>query len=348
MGDLKPPSSGIGKRSTISDVARQAGVSIGTVSRVLNNARNVRSALRERVLAASAALNYQPDSLAQGMRSKKTGVIGVVVPDLHNPLSSASVIGVEEELTRARFTQFVANSRYDRTREASVLDEFARRRVDGIIAILARDSDPSTIEQVHRLPMPLVLLEREIEGFDTVRTDQIAGTYRAARHLLSLGHRRIALITVPTANMSGRNRLEGYAKALGDVAVEVSDELIGMDGYTRDYALDAAYSMLSGRDRPTAMIVSGGMLAGVLDATRQLNLTIPEQLSIISLGDTELAGLIQPGITAIRYDWAESGRAAVRLLLSRIDSSRSEPKRMILPYEFVRRESCIEFAATRL
>ncbi|WP_246681254.1 LacI family DNA-binding transcriptional regulator [Mesorhizobium sp. B2-6-1] len=331
------------KRATISDVARKADVSIGTVSRVLNEARNVRPALRQRVLAAAAELSYRPDGLAQGMRSKKTLVIGVVVPNFQNPLSSEAVVGIEEELTRLGYTQFLANSRYDRAREENILKEFARRRVDGIIAILSRDDDPETTAQVRGLPMPLVLLEREIgTTFDAVWTDQIAGTYRATRYLLSLGHRDIALVTVPANNMSGRHRRQGYEMALADAGISVREELIGMQGYTRGYALDTAYSILSMRGRPTALIVSGGMLAGVLEATRQLNLAIPDQLSLISLGDTELAGLMRPGITAIRYDWAETGRVAARLVVDRLKGVRSEAGRFIVPYEFIRRESCLD------
>lgn len=332
-------------RATISDVARRAGVSIGTVSRVLNKARNVQPALQRRVLDAAAALDYRPDSFAQGMRSKKTHVVGVIVPDLRNPLSSEAVAGVEEELTQQGYTFFLANSRYERGREENIIAEFSRRRVDGVIAILARDQDPRTVDQLRALPMPVVLLEREIDAeFDAVRTDQVEGAYRATRYLLALGHRRIALITVPTDNMSGRYRLQGYSDALADVGVEVNEELVRMAGYTRDYAVDAAYSVLSMRGKPTALIVSGGMLPGVLDATRQLNLSIPRELSLVALGDTELAALMRPGITAIRYDWAQTGRVAARLAIARIGGSQSPPERVIVPYEFILRESCRELA----
>lgn len=276
-------------------------------------------------------------------RSKKTHVIGVIVPDLRHPLSSEAVAGVEEEITRQGYTFFLANSRYERGREENIINEFARRRVDGVIAILARDQDPRTVEQLRRLPMPVVLLEREIgEEFDAVRTDQVEGTYRATRYLLALGHRRIAIITVPTDNMSGRYRFQGYANALSDVGVPVAGELVRMEGYTRDYAVDAAYAVLSMRNKPTALIVSGGMLSGVLDATRQLNLSIPGQLSLVALGDTELAALMRPGITAIRYDWAETGRVAARLAISRIGGSETPLERLIVPYELILRESCAQ------
>jgi len=282
------------------------------------------------------------------MRSKKTHVIGVIVPDLRNPLSSEAVTGVEEELTRQGYTFFLANSRYDRERETKVFEEFVRRRVDGVIAILARDSDPATVEELRKMPMPVVLLEREIgTEFNAVRTDQIAGTYRATRYLLSLGHRRISLVTVPPDNMSGRYRFEGYANALADVGESVAEELVKVSGYTREYALDAAYSVLSMRNGPTAIIVSGGMLAGVLEAATQLNLTIPDQLSLVALGDTELAALMRPGITAIRYDWAETGRVAARLAVGQADRVAAQTTRVIVPYEFIRRESCLELAMAR-
>jgi LacI family transcriptional regulator len=341
----KPP--GKSPRATISDVARHADVSIGTVSRVLNKARNVKPALQRRVLDAAAALDYQPDSLAQGMRSKKTHVVGVIVPDLRNPLSSESVAGIEAALTEQGFAFFLANSRYELDREDNILNEFVRRRVDGVIAILSRDQDPRTVTKLRQLPMPVVLLEREIgTEFDAVRTDQVQGTYRATRYLAALGHRRIALITVPADNMSGRYRLQGYAEALADVGADVNDELVHMGGYTREYAVNAAYAVLSMRNKPTALVVSGGMLAGVLDAMRQLNLSIPEELSVVVLGDTELAALTRPGITAIRYDWAETGRVAAGLAISRIGGSDTPPQQAIVPHEFILRESCRKIDAT--
>lgn len=331
------------RRTTINDVAKRADVSIGTVSRVLNNVRNVEPALRDRVLQAANELKYQPDIAAQSMRSKHTRVIGVLMPDFQNPLAAAAVAGIEHELANSGYTLFLANSRYDRKREERILHEFTQRRVDGIIAMVAQDNDATTMEQLQNLPMPVVLLEREMDkDIDSVRTNQIEGAYRATRYLLGMGHKRIGFITVPLSIMSGRHRLLGYERAFADIKQEVDRDIVKTGGHSRAYALEAAYSILTSPNPPTALMVSGGLLAGTLEATRQLHLSIPERLSLIVLGDTELAALTAPPITAIRYDWAEAGHVAGRLILSRIAGDITEKvKQLVVPYEFLIRQSCV-------
>jgi LacI family transcriptional regulator len=330
-------------RATINDVARRANVSIGTVSRVLNNVRNVRAPLRDRVLKAVEELNYQPDFVAQSMRSKQTRVIGVVLPEFRNPLAAAVAFGVEQELASSGYTIFLANSRYDRAREERILDEFQRRRVDGIIAMIAYDEDPETIAQLKQLKVPLVLIEREMDlDADSVRTNQIDGAYRATRYLIGLGHTRIGFVSVPFTNLSGRHRFRGFEKAFQDTKHELPQDLVRSGGYQHDYSLEAAYSILTSEKPPTAILVSGGLLSGVLEASRMLHLSIPEELSIVCLGDTELAALTVPAITSVRYDWAETGHVAARLIVARIAGDQTERvRKVVVPYEFLIRQSCM-------
>lgn len=330
-------------RPTINDVARRAQVSIGTVSRVLNNVRNVEPGLRQRVMVAAEELGYRPDIAAQSMRSKQTRVIGVLLPEFTNPLAAAVVSGVEQELANSGYTLFLANSRYDADREGRILDEYIGRRVDGIIAMVALDEDPATIDRLRRLTVPLVLIEREMDiPADSVRTNQIDGGYRATRYLIGMGHRRIGLITVPLTNLSGRHRLKGFENAFRDTGLEVPTDIVRTGGYQHAYALEAAYSVLTAPNPPTAVVVSGGLLSGVLEAARQLHLSIPAQLSLVSLGDTELAALTVPPVTAIRYDWAETGHVAARLMVDRITGDLLDPpKRVVVPYEFILRQSCV-------
>lgn len=335
-------------RATISDVARRAGVSIGTVSRSLNGVRNVRPALRTRVFEAVEALGYAPDAAARSMRSRQSRAIGVVVPDFQNPLTSAAVAGIEDELAGQGFTLLLASSRYDVRREDHILGEFERRRVDGVVAMVARDEDPACIHRLRRLSIPFVLLEREIgQEFDAVRTDQVAGTYRATRFLIGLGHVRIGLVTVPQTNMSGRHRVLGFRKALGDTGLPFPDDLVRSDGFGRAYALEAVYAALIAKRRATALLVSGGFLGGALEAAGQLNFAIPANLSLITLGDTELATVTRPGITAVSYDWAATGRRAARLLVQRIGGRSGPTIRDVVPHEFVMRSSCAERTGSR-
>lgn len=330
------------RRTTIADVGKRAGVSIGTVSRVLNNAPNVEPNLRERVLEAVRELNYQPDIAARSMRMGRTMTIGVVIPDVQNPLSYAAVSGLEEALAERGYTIFLANSRYDEKKEALILQEFVQRRVDGIIATLARDTDSSAIRRIVEMGVPLVLLERESSvEVDAVHTNQIEGTYRATRYLLGMGHERIGLLTVPTTVLSGRHRLLGFEKAFADLGKTADAGLVRVDGYGDRYAIDAAYSILSASPPPTALVVSGALLAGALTAVRQLHLTIPDDVSLVNLGDTELAALTSPPITSISYDWSQSGKTAARLMLARIEGRATAPcEWVVLPYEFILRQSC--------
>lgn len=330
------------KRTTIHDVAREAGVSIGTVSRVINSVGNVEPRLARRVMAAAEALDYRPDSAARSMRSKQTHIVGVLMPDFQNPLASAAVAGIEEELSSAGYTIFLANSRYDRAREARIFQEFAQRRVDAIIAMIASDRDTETEQQLRSLKTPLVLIERETSlELDTVRTNQFDGSYRATRYLIGMTHHRIGLLTVPSTVFSGRARLGGYRKALADVKIKFDERIVMTGGYRFEYALDSAYSMLAVANRPSAVIASGGLLGGVLEASRQLHLKIPDQLSLISLGDTDLAALTTPAITAVSYDWADAGKAAARLAMRRIAGDTRPPELEVIPYKFNIRQSCM-------
>jgi LacI family transcriptional regulator len=334
---------------TIKHVAQHAGVSLGTVSRVLNNAANVDPVLRKRVAQAISALGYEPNPVAQSLRSRQSRVIGVILPDIQNPLTAAAVTGLEPVLLRAGYTLFLANSHSDREREREVLEQFKRRRVDAVIAMVADDNDPDTREQLRSFSVPLVLLERDMDiDVDCVLTNQFEGTYRATRYLLGLGHTRICLITVPTITHSGRERVRGYETAFADLGIEVPRDLIHSGGRQHPYGRDAAYASLTARSPATAIIVSGGHLAGVIEAVRLLNLRIPQHLSVVTLGDTELAALLEPPITAIRYDWPATGRCAADLLIAHLSESEGTApsrQRIIVQHEFIIRGSCAPLPA---
>jgi LacI family transcriptional regulator len=212
--------------------------------------------------------------------------------------------------------------------------------------MVANDSDDATCAQLRDFSVPLVMLERVVDlDIDCVVTNQFEGTYRATRYLLGLGHRRIALITVPTITHSGRERVRGFTAAFGDLALPVQQELIHAGGRQHPYGRDAAYATLIGRERATAIVVSGGHLAGVIEAIRLLNLTIPRDLSVVTLGDTELAALIEPPVTAIRYDWAATGRCAGELLLDLLSGGHSATRqRIVVTHEFIIRGSCAALA----
>jgi LacI family transcriptional regulator len=331
------------ERSTIVDVARRARVSIGTVSRVINGNESVRPALRERVLAAAQALGYVPHFGAQSMRTQSTRVVGVMVSDVSNPLFSATVSATEEALHRAGYTMVLANSRDRPETEREIVTLFQRRRFDGMIVTLGREDDPAIGKLLAESPVPTVLLERESKlQVDSVATDHYAGAMQAVSYLLEMGHRRIGLVTVTRSALPGRARGLAYAAAHKRARVPVDPALASFDGFLPDAGYNAAYRMLVAPKPVTAIVAGANQMPGVLKAVRALRVPVPKRLSLITIGDTDVAGLHQPPLTAVRWELHAVGAAAAELLLARLTGAVKEarPRSIVIPTELVLRQSC--------
>jgi len=330
-------------RVTIVDVARKAGVSLGTVSRVINANESVGAELRARVLDAAGALGYLPNPAAQSMRTRTTRAVGVMVSDISNPLFSATVSAAEEVLYRNGYNMILANSRDRPETEKAIITLFNRRRIDGMIITLSKENDPGVLKLLAQLNMPTVLLERDSKlPLDGVAADHYDGALQAVTYLLELAHRRVGLITVTQAALPGRQRAEGYAAAHQAAGVPVDPALTSFDGFLPNAGYDAAYRMLVSPRPPTAVIVGANQMAGVLTAIRTLKLSVPKHLSIIQIGDTDVAKLHQPPLTAVRWELQKVGSAAAELLLGRLAATAPEqpPRRIVLPTELVLRQSC--------
>ena len=330
------------RRATMRDVARGAGVSLGTVSRVINNKQSVRSVVRERVQSVMHSLGYVPDAVAQSMRTQATMVVGCMVSDISNQLFSRAVGAAEGVLHRAAYTMMLTNSLDRKDREIEILSLFRRRRVDGVICSVSREDDTEIMELLSNLGLPIVLLERTMTlPVDAVATDHRSGAYQAASYLLTLGHKRIGLITVTQDALPGRERARGFEKAHADAHVPLDPALAAFHGFSADYGYRAAYEFLTSRNPPTALVAGASQMVGALKAVRTLKLRISEDLSLISFGDTDVTELFAPPLTCVRWDPAATGQMAAEVLLSRLDgSARKGPLRMILPTELVLRQSC--------
>lgn len=333
---------GTGRRATIRDVARLAKVSLGTVSRVINNNRTVRDAVRAKVLEAARTLGYVPDAVAQSMRTQTTRAIGCIVSDVANPLFASVVSGAEEVINRAEYNMVLTNSSESLSRETEILELFRRRRLEGVMMTMSREDDPATVTLIQNLRAPVVLIERESSaGVDSVASDHYAGTLQAMGYLLMLGHRRIGLITVTRAALPGRARARAFEAALQAAGVPLDPRLMAGSGFTADYGYNAAYEMLMLPEPPTAIVAGANQMVGVLKATRALNIDMPRRLSLISLGDTDLAELHSPPLSVVRWDSKKVGATAAQLLLSRLSNkSPRDPQRIVLPTELVVRQSC--------
>lgn len=333
------------RRITIVDVAKKAGVSLGTVSRVINDAQSVGDGLRQRVLAASRALGYVPNPAAQGIRARSTRAVGLMVSDVSNPLFSATVSAAEEVLSHAGYQMILANSRDSPETEKEILGLFHRRRFDGMIITLSREDDPRISRLLAASPMPIVLYERESAlPLDQIATDHYGGAHQAVSYLLKLGHRRIGLVTVTQAALPGRARGQAYVAAHKDAGVPVDSSLMSFDGFLPNAGYNAAYRMLVSRKPPTAILAGANQMPGVLKAVRTLELDVPRQLSLIQIGDTDVAALHQPPLTVVRWEFAKVGAAAAEVLLARISGAEKEahPHHVVLPVELVLRHSCAQ------
>jgi LacI family transcriptional regulator len=328
---------------TIVDVARKAGVSLGTVSRVINEKQSVRPQLRERVLEAARSLGYVPNFAAQSMRTQSTRAVGLMVSDVSNPLFATEVSATEEVLYRSGYNMILTNSRDRPETEKEIITLFQRRRFDGMIVTLSREDDPTILKLLAESTMPTVLLERECAlPIDSVATDHYSGVLQATNYLLELGHRRIGLVTVTQAALPGRARGQAYVAAHKKAGVPVDPSLTSFEGFLPDAGYHAAYRMLVGPKPPTALIAGAGQMPAVLKAIRSLRIPVPKRLSLITIGDTDVASLHQPPLTAVRWELQKVGAAAAELLLARLNGTVQEnrPRRIVLPTELVLRQSC--------
>lgn len=324
-----------------------ARVSLGTVSRVVNRHPSVDPATRQRVIRVMARLGYEPNVIAQSMRTMVTRAVGFVVPDISNPNWAWILRAASEVLQPRGYTVVVASTGGERAVELEVLAAFARR-TDALMLALDSSDDAILRQRLQRLGTPVVMMEREFSGgWDAVLTDHAGGAHAATRHLLGLGHRRIALITASADVRPGAQRVLGYTRAFAEAKREMPAGLVRCGSFDSDFAFREASSLLSPRDSPTAIIAGGiQLLAGVLRAAGLHRVAIPSRLSVVSCGDTDLAQLASPPVTVARWDVKAVGRAAAEAVLRRLDAtSDAAPLRVMLESELVLRASCAAPAA---
>ncbi len=330
-------------RATIHDVARVAGVSIGTVSRVLNGHGRTGPQTRERVNNAVQILGYRVNTVAQSMRRQTTNTVALLVHDITNQIFATAASAAQEVLERAGYMLVLASSGPDPNSEASTIRVLSQRRMDGIIGFLRREDDPDTVEALQEFDGAIVLFDREMDvSADVVLTDHASGVTRATKHLLDQGHRSIALIGSATHIYPGRERVRGFVEAYHGHALQPPMELIRKHALDADYGFRETYSLLSNSPRPTAIIAATNqILEGAIAAIRQAGLRVPQDVSLISFDDSPLARMVVPSITVISRSVTQMGTMAAEMILERLRAGRDQPpQKVVLPTEIVLRDSC--------
>jgi len=324
-------------RPRMRDVASEAGVSVKTVSRVVNRDPVVRPETAARVQAAIRRLGFRRDEMARALRTGgQSRMLGLVIKDLANPFYSAIARGVEE-VTRGRSELVITGSSdEDPERERELALQLCERRVDGLL-IVPSGRDHRYLVPELELGVRVVFVDRPPEGLeaDTVLLDNIGGARAAVEHLLRLGHRRVAMIGDDQRIFTARERKRGFCEALRAGGVEPDEALVRLDVHDAATAEAVTRELLSLPSPPTALFAANNRI--VTGALRALAAADCE-LALVSFDDLELADLLAVPVSAVSYDAAELGRVAARLLAKRLDGDAGPPERVVLPTTLIRRD----------
>ena len=327
--------------ATLLDVARLAGVSASTVSRILNGTARVTEDKRLAVETAIERLQFRPNFAAQSLRSGSTRTIGVLTQELESPYFTRGARGIELGLEGSHYAPIVVPGHWNVTEELDRARLLIARRVDAMVILGGNLSDEQVAEMARKLPIAITGRELDAPNVFSFHCDQVEGARAATHHLIELGHRRIALITAPLGIRPGRERVNGYRAALKEAGLPVDETLIGHDYQTTKYGLSKSLELLRQPNRPTAIIAGGDeIFYGVLRAVRQLNLAVPGDVSIVGADNRMLSDVVSPMITIIDRDMELVGDSAADLLVKRMSGAlTSEPVHVHLPSEVMLRSS---------
>jgi LacI family transcriptional regulator len=341
MTTLSTPLPPVQARPTMRDVAREAGVSLKTVSRVVNGEPGVGADTAARVTAAIEALGYRRNEIARSLRpGQASATVGLVIGDVGNPFYSTIARAVEEVARRYRHLLITASSEDDPEREREVVQALTRHRVDGLLIVPAGGGGEQLYLQAEfRLGTPLVFVDRPPVGVeaDTILIDNVGGARLAVEHLLAHGHRRIGVVGDAPSFSTVQERLEGYRQALAAAAIPFDESLVRLSPHDTAEAESVAGALLSGRDHVTAIFATNNRMSiGVLRALRTHRRS---PVALVGFDDFELADMLWTPVTVVRHDTAEMGRLAAERLFARLAGDDSPPKRLVLPTVLVPRGS---------
>jgi LacI family transcriptional regulator len=327
-------------RATIGEVAALAGVSPTTVSHVFSGRRLVSESTRERVLEAVRELGYRPNNVARNLRTRRSRMVAVIVPDITNPFYGVLTRGLADALQGADYATFVCNTDGTVEREERFLQDVLDRGVDGVVMAAVNVADQSLLAVVETgTPLVCVGTANGDPRIDRVVADDESGSRAVTQHLLQAGARRVAMIQGPSH--SGEVRVEGYRNALRQAGKRFRRDFVAHGDWTRQGGHDAMMSLMSVKPRPDAVFCANDLMAiGAMDAAHELDLAVPGDVALAGFDDVEAATLIRPPLTTVRNPSYDTGMAAGRLLLSRISGEYTGGQRVVvLPCPLVVRES---------
>ncbi|ACZ41745.1 transcriptional regulator, LacI family [Thermobaculum terrenum ATCC BAA-798] len=328
--------------ATIKDVANMAGVSVSTVSHVINGTRPVDPATEEKVREAIKILNYRPNLIARGLRRRVTHTIGLLVPDNSNPFFAEMARAIEDAGFRSGYSVILCNSDLSDAKQSNYIDVLLAKQVDGILFI-SSGNRPEPVRRVLSAGVPLVVVDRDLGTLpvDQVMVDNEQGGYIAGKYLADLGHKHIACIAGPSDVTPSAMRIAGFRQALAEAGIELpEDRVVRGDGRFEGGERAMNELLEKGIDMTAVFAYNDLMAIGAIGAIRRKGLRVPDDISIIGFDDIPIAQAMVPAITTIAQPIEELASTAVGLLLERIKDKGKQITRVVLPTSLVVRESC--------
>jgi LacI family transcriptional regulator len=331
-------------RVTLRDVARVAGVHPGTASRALNEETRalVNEETARRVLEAAEQLGYRPNPIARGLKTNRSYTIGVLIPDLTNPLFPPILRGIEDRLEESGYTPLMANTDNDPERERIDWHAMRARQVDGIVSATAR-RDRGLLDELIESGIPVVLVNRRApeSGVPSATADDRQGIRLAVEHLTQLGHRRIAHIAGPLELSTGLDRHEAFHETMGELGLEADPQLVVVTrAFTESEGAKACAELLDRGARPTAIAAANDLIAlGCYDVFAERGISCPDEISVVGFNDMPFADRFQPPLTTIRIPHYELGTAAAELMLENLLNGGAPPRDIRLEPSLVVRSS---------
>ncbi len=327
---------------TIKDVAKQAGVSISTVSRVINNSKPVTDEVKQRVLEVIRRTGYIPNPLARSLVTKKSQLIGVIVPEVSDSFVNEMLDGIEEVAKMYDYEILLANTYSDKEQEMKSLNLLRAKQIEGIVMI-SNKIDNDHIEYINSLSIPATYISKTAREYDinSVDISNKNATYDMTKYLIDKGHKEIAFImTSKDKTILERERLSGYEKAIIENNLKLDEKLIRYAGIEYEDGYESMMELLDENIVPQAVFVTGDEAAiGAINALNDRGYSVPDDVSVAGFSDVKIARIYRPKLTTVHQPLYDIGAVAIRMVIKLINNESLDEKKVELPYRIIERES---------
>lgn len=326
---------------TIKDIAKAADVSVTTVSRVLNDKPDVSPNTRENVLEKINELGYKPNSIARGLALQKTNTLGLIIPDISNPFFPDIARGVEDMANQKGYSVIFCNTDNEQKKEKEAIELMKEKQVDGILLSLSTTNEKE-LKNLRQVEYPIVQIDRKIPNinYPSITIDNVKSAYTATKFLIENGHKKIAHITGDLETITGYQRLKGFKKAISEKNIKLNNAYIKDGDYSKRSGYDNMLALLKSNNPPSAVFIANDLMAvGAYQAVFEMNLSIPEDISIIGHDNIDVTKLVNPTLTTMAQPKYKLGKKAVQLLIAEIESNELSNEEIILNTNLINRNS---------